>query len=115
MRTYQNLNKKEKETFDAYIKTRTIFTIRFCTFFTISALFLALGILMISIDSLYTFLFGIYSIAISIVFMVVAYYAYIEQTKLSFLIFGIEKSTEDIFGITEYDLRSLKRKWIKVK
>jgi hypothetical protein len=114
MRTYDDLSAKEKKKFDAYLKSRIIFTKRFYTFYLISIIFLSISIILLSIDSLSTFLFGIFSMSVSLFYIFLAYYTYIDETKWSFLIFNIE-SSNDIFDITEDDKKELKRKWHKVK
>jgi amino acid permease len=115
MISFDKLPKKKKEKFNAYMKTRMIFTIRFYVLMLICAILLTCGIILVSVNSIYAFFLGIYLIIASSLVCLMMYQSYDNERKLSTLVFDIDNAQEDVFEVTDEDLKKMKKRWIKVK
>lgn len=115
MKSYDELSKKEKEKLDIYLKTRQIFNIRFASLLILFGIFFSAGMVLLSINSFIPFIFGVYLFLISIMITFMIYFFYENEKKFSTLVFDIQNAQEDVFDITDEDLRKMKKRWIKVK
>jgi len=115
MRTYKNLKKSEKELLQHFNQVRTLFAIKQWITVFITFMFLALSIFLLSVNSLGAFIFGLYSILITIFLLVFCILMITNDQKYLSLVFEMEDTEKDLFQITQEDKNNLKRRWIKVK
>jgi len=115
MKTWDSIDKKTKDKLKMFYTMTLAHKIMFTSMATIMYVGGFLGIILIFIPSNYTI-----SAGMIILFLVLFIAFWMVRTMNSYerklkLIFDVDNVMEDIFEITNEDIKKVKKKWVKVK
>jgi len=113
MKTYDDLNKEQKERLHAYLLMRSYTKKGLLLLTLLVYMFIATSLVCFSMWSIPSVVIGAYGFVVSILLLAILYAKATNESKVVNLIFNVENMDEDFFEIQKSDLLNMKRRWIK--
>jgi len=115
MKTWKDITKDQKDMLHMYYNMSLSYKIYCVTFLSVGYIAFIVGIPLIFVPHLGIRSAGLILFVLSMFLsFVVLYRIQIKEKELK-LIFGIDDIMEDIFEISQSDMRKVKKKWVKIK